>query len=262
MLSGVFIKILGIYTMMRILTNVIGIATLGRAWDIMLVLGAISMVAGGLLAIGQWDYKRLLAYSSISQVGYIMLAFGLGTPLGYLAALFHLANHSIFKALMFLNSGAVEYATETRDLQKMGGLSERMPVTGITSTVGTLSISGVPPFNGFWSKLLIIIAIVQAGRPVYAVIAILVSVLTLAYFLKVQRYAFFGKIKDTLMNIKEVPVPMCISLIVLAALCLIIGLDAFRIIQGTNASWFIRVMIEPAKEVLVNGTNYVKTILP
>lgn len=262
MLSGVFIKILGVYAIMRLLTNVIGVATLGRAWDIMLVLGAISMVAGGLLAIGQWDYKRLLAYSSISQVGYIMLAFGLGTPLGYLAALFHLANHSIFKALMFLNSGAVEYATETRDLQKMGGLSERMPVTGITSTVGTLSISGVPPFNGFWSKLLIIIALVQAGRPVYAVIAILVSVLTLAYFLKVQRYAFFGKIKESLANIKEVPASMCISLIALALLCLIIGLDAFRIIQGMDASWFIRVMIEPAKEVLVNGTNYVKTVLP
>lgn len=262
MLSGVVIKTLGVYAMIRILVNVIGISMLGRAWEIFVVLGAISMIMGGLLALGQKDYKRLLAYSSVSQIGYIMLAFGLGTPLGYLAALFHLANHSIFKALMFLNSGTVEYATETRNLQEMGGLSEKMPVTGITSTVGMLSISGVPPFNGFWSKLLIIIACVQAGRFGYAVIAILMSVLTLAYFLKIQRYAFFGKIKESLVNIKEVPAPMCISLVALAVLCLIIGLDAFRIIQSVDSSWFVRVLIEPAKEVLVNGTDYVKTILP
>jgi len=262
MLSGVFVKTLGIYVGMRILANVIGVTNISRVWNILLVLGTISMVAGGLLALGQQDYKRLLAYSTISQVGYIMFAFGLGTPLGYIAALFHLANHAIFKALMFLNSGAVEYATETRDLSKMGGLSERMPVTGITSTVGTLSISGIPPFNGFWSKLLIIIAAVQAGRLTYAIIAVLVSVLTLAYFLKVQRYAFFGKIKESLSHIKEVPVSMCISLIVLAALCLVIGLDAFGILKGINYPWFIRTIIEPAKEVLVNGTNYALTVLP
>ncbi|OIN98453.1 NADH/ubiquinone/plastoquinone (complex I) [Candidatus Desantisbacteria bacterium CG_4_10_14_0_8_um_filter_48_22] len=262
MLSGVFIKTLGIYAMMRVLVNVIGISILGRAWGIMLVLGAVSMVIGALLGLGQKDYKRLLAYSSVSQVGYIILAFGLGTPLGYLAALFHLTNHAVFKALMFFNAGAVEYATGTRDLEKMGGLSEKMPVTGITSVVGTLSISGVPPFNGFWSKLLIIIACIQAGRFSYAVIAILVSVLTLAYFLKVQRLAFFGKIKETLSNIKEVPVPMRVSLIVLAVLCLVIGLDAFRIVQGMDSSWLVRVLLNPAKEVLVNGTGYVSSILP
>ncbi|PIW33890.1 MAG: NADH/ubiquinone/plastoquinone (complex I), partial [bacterium (Candidatus Ratteibacteria) CG15_BIG_FIL_POST_REV_8_21_14_020_41_12] len=88
---------------------------------VLMVLGTLSMVAGGLLAIGQNDFKRLLAYSSISQIGYIVLAIGIGTPLAILGGLFHLFNHAIFKSLLFLNSGAVEYATGTRDLRKMGG---------------------------------------------------------------------------------------------------------------------------------------------
>ena len=103
--------------------------------DILTVLGILSMVIGVLLAIGQWDFKRLLAYHSISQVGYIILGISLGTPLGILGGILHLINHSIFKSLLFLNSGAVEYATGTRDLHKLGGLRNKMPVTAATNLV-------------------------------------------------------------------------------------------------------------------------------
>lgn len=119
MLSGILIKSLGIYTLCRIFYNVIGVNASISA--ILMFLGTLSMVVGGLLALGQWDFKRLLAYSSISQIGYIILGIGLGTPLGVLGGLFHLFNHSVFKSLLFLNSGAVVYATGTRDLKKMGG---------------------------------------------------------------------------------------------------------------------------------------------
>ena len=162
--------------------------------DILTVLGCISMVVGVVLALYQWDYKRLLAYSSISQVGYIILGFGLGTPLGILGALFHLVNHSVFKTLLFLTSGSVEYATGTRDLREMGGLREKMHITSWSSLVASFSISGVPPFSGFWSKLIIIIACVQAGKVWYGLIAVVVSLLTLSCFLRVQKYAFFGKL--------------------------------------------------------------------
>ena len=116
----------------------------------MFVLGLISMVLGAFLAIYQKDLKRLLAYSTISEVGYIMFAFGLGTPFGILAGLFHLVNHAVAKALMFLNSGLVVYATNNeRDLDKLGGLREKMPVTFTTSIIGSMSIVGVPPVGGF-----------------------------------------------------------------------------------------------------------------
>ena len=149
-----------------------------------------------------------------------MLGIGLATPLGVAAGLFHLVNHAIFKSLLFLNAGAVEYRTGTRQLDEMGGLNKRMPATGATCFVGSMSIAGVPPFNGFFSKLLIILACVAAGRYVFASIAVVVSVITLGYFLKVQKQAFFGALKDKWQHIREVPTMMAASMILLAVLCL------------------------------------------
>jgi len=224
MLSGVLIKTLGVYALIRIFFNVFGISTGTALSTILMVLGVLSMMIGVFLAVGQWDFKRLLAYHSISQVGYIILGLGLATPLGILGGLFHLFNHSIFKSLLFLNSGAVDYALNTRDLKKMGGLREVMPTTSNTSLIASMSIAGIPPFNGFWSKLIIIIACVQAGHPIYALWAVVGSILTLASFTKVQKYAFFGTLRDELKKIKEVPLSMKASMIVLSILCVIGGL--------------------------------------
>ena len=141
MLSGVLIKTLGIYALFRIFYNVLGMTPMVSST--LLFLGALSMVAGALLAMGQDDLKRLLAYSSVSQIGYVVLGIGLGTPLGMLGGLFHLFNHSMFKALLFLNSGAVEYATGNRDLNLMGGLARKLPVTGTTNFVAAVSIAGI-----------------------------------------------------------------------------------------------------------------------
>jgi len=224
MLSGVLIKALGIYALCRIFYNIIGITP--ALSSILMFLGALSMVIGVFLAIGQWDLKRLLAYHSISQIGYVVLGIGLGTPLGIIGGLFHLFNHSIFKSLLFLNSGSLEYATGTRDLRKMGGLMSKMPVTGTTNLTASMAIAGIPPFNGFWSKLIIIIAAVQAGRYGYAFWAVLASLLTLASFMKVMKYGFFGKLRGTLTAVKEVPVFMKLATAILALVCLFGGLLA------------------------------------
>ena len=214
MLSGVLIKSLGIYALSRIFFHVIGATP--KLLSILMFLGTLSMVAGALLAIGQKDLKRLLAYSSISQVGYIVFGIGLGTPLGILGAIFHLFNHSVSKALLFLNAGAVEYATGSRDLQIMGGLGKKMPVTGTTSFVAAMSIAGIPPLSGFWSKLLIIMAAVQAGHVVYALGAVIVSVLTLALFIGVMKNVFIGKLNPRWQEVKEAPAYMRISMAILA----------------------------------------------
>lgn len=246
MLSGVLIKSLGVYTLCRVFYNVIGINS--SLSLVLMVLGTLSMVIGVFLAIGQWDFKRLLAYHSISQIGYVILGIGLGTPLGIIGGLFHLFNHSVFKALLFLNSGAVEYATGTRDLQKMGGLMTKMPITGATSLVASMSISGIPPFNGFWSKLIIIIACVQANRLGYAFWAVLASILTLASFMKVMKYAFFGKLRDKWNKVEEVPVFMKFAMIILALICVVGGV---LLISNIN-----EVFLKPASDVLLEGTKY------
>ncbi len=248
MLSGVLIKVLGIYALVRVLFNVLGLGEMKSILYILMILGTISMVVGALLALGQKDFKRLLAYSSISQIGYIIFAFGLGTPLGFLGALFHLFNHSTFKSLLFLNSGAVVYATENRDLEKMGGLSQKMPVTGTTSLIASMSISGIPPFSGFWSKLIIIIAALQARQFVLAFIAILVSIITLAYYLKVQKFAFFGKLRKKWEGVKEVPFPMKLSMVILSIICLVGGV---LLIPGIS-----EVFLETARDALLAGKEY------
>jgi multicomponent Na+:H+ antiporter subunit D len=203
--------------------------------------------------MGQDDLKRFLAYSSISQVGYIVLGIGLGTRLGIAAALFHLLNHAVFKSLLFLNAGAVEYSTGTRDLNKMGGLRDKMPVTSTTAMMGSMSIAGIPPFAGFWSKLFIIVACVQAERYGYATWAAAVSVLTLAAYMRLQRRTFFGEPKEAYQNAKEVPGFMQASMLGLAVLTLFMGL--LWIPQARE------VLLIPAAKVLQEGLNYASDVL-
>ena len=162
LLSGIVVKAGGIYVLARL---AISVFTLSAAMqDVLMFIGAFSIVFGALAGLTQSNFKRMLAYSTVSQVGYMVLALGCFTPLALAGAVFHLFNHAIFKSLLFVNAGAVEKQTGTLDMNKMGGLSSQMPVTSTTSVIATLSAAGVPPLAGFWSKLIIILALWDAGH--------------------------------------------------------------------------------------------------
>jgi multicomponent Na+:H+ antiporter subunit D len=253
MLSGVLIKAVGIYVIIRLFFNMFevseGVAVL------ITILGALSMAIGVFLAIGH----------SISQMGYVILSTGVGlilisrgikhevAVLAIGGGLFHLINHAAFKSLLFLNAGAIEYRTGTRNLKEMGGLSGIMPVTSSTSFIASMSISGIPPFNGFFSKLIIIIAAIMAGFYLLAALAVIVSIITLASFLKFQRYAFFNK--STLSNPvpAEVPVPMVFSMVILSIFCITLSLLAFPQIRDA--------ILTPAVNILIDPSLYSTTIL-
>jgi len=237
MLSGVLIKAAGIYVLIRIFFNMFIISR--EIAVLITTLGALSMVIGVFLAIGQWDIKRLLAYHSISQMGYVILSVGIGmlllargtkpeiATLAIAGGIFHLINHAAFKSLLFLNAGAIEYRTGTRNLKEMGGLSGLMPATSATSFIASMSISGIPPFNGFFSKLIIIIAAILGKFYLLALIAVIVSIITLASFLKFQRYAFYNKAAvSRAESIREVPFPMVFSMVILGILCVVLSLLA------------------------------------
>jgi multicomponent Na+:H+ antiporter subunit D len=258
MLSGVFIKAVGIYVIIRLFFNMF-IITESMA-ILITTLGTLSMVIGVFLAIGQWDIKRLLAYHSISQMGYVMLSIGIGmilisrgvkqevAALAIAGGIFHLINHAAFKGLLFLNAGAIEYTIGTRNLKEMGGLAKSMPATSATSFVASMSISGIPPFNGFFSKLIIIVAAITAKFYLLAALAVIVSIITLASFLKFQRYAFYDKSdEDKRPEAKEVPYPMIFSMIVLSIVCLLLSLLALPVVRDAVLTPAINILMDPLK---------------
>jgi len=245
-LSGLLIKVSGVYALTRIFFGVFGMKPGDGLSQVLMVLGAVSIVIAAFLALGQNDMKRMLAYSSISQVGFVVLGIGIATPLGIAGGLFHLFNHALAKGLLFLNSGSIQQATGTRNLDEMGGLAKRMPVTAATNIVGALSIAGVPPLGGFWSKLLIIMALVQANQWPLAVVAVLASVLTLWYYLLIQRKAFFGQLDERWKAVKEAPFWMATASVILALLVIGVGIFFSTVIT----SW-----IQPASDSLTKGLH-------
>ncbi len=221
MLGGIITKIAGVYTFIRLIDAVFGY--LPPVQNTLFFLGLVSIVGGALLALVQKDFKRMLAYSSISQVGYIFLGLGSATALGLAGAVFHFFNHSIFKSLLFVNAAAVESQSGTREMNKLGGIGKKMPVTGATAVLGMLSAAGLPPLSGFWSKLVIVMAVWNAGFRTYAAIAVMASLLTLAYFLTMQRKVFFGPLETDYLNLKEANFWCLFPALMLAAITLALG---------------------------------------
>jgi len=264
MLSGVLIKALGVYALCRTVFNVFGVSV-AVGW-VFIALGVLSMVIGVFLAVGQWDLKRLLAYHSISQMGYVVLGVGMGAlilarggeakwaALAILGGLFHLVNHAVFKSLLFLTSGSVEMATGTRQLKELGGLATVMPITRATCAIASASIAGVPPFNGFWSKLVLVIAAVGAGFYGLAAVTLLVSLVTLISFLKIQRYVFLGELPQNLQHTQESKGPMLVAMGFLACLCVLMGL--LLLVPALRQS-----ILEPAVDVLTEGVKYSAAVI-
>ncbi|MFP4136360.1 MAG: complex I subunit 5 family protein [Candidatus Acetothermia bacterium] len=262
MLSGVLIKVLGIYALARLLFNGLNLPEL--APGILTWIGAGSMFIGGMIALGQKDLKRLLAYSSVSQMGYITLGLGMGgtliaqdkpaiATLALIGGIFHLVNHATYKSLLFLFSGGVEKLYGTRDLREIGGITRVSPVSGATGTIGTLSISGIPPFNGFWSKLVIVIAAIWGEMYALAGIVLITSAVTLAYYLKVQKELFLGEITDEAGLSGTISPGLYIPLVILAICCVGLGLLYLPEIRG--------MVLKPAATALQEGTRYTELVL-
>jgi NADH-quinone oxidoreductase subunit M len=221
MLSGLMIKC-GSYGIARVIVS--SFQTIGWiASDFLMILAVVTMVYGGFMAIAQTDIKRFLAYSSISQMGYI--AFGLATEsrLGVSGSLFHMVNHAIGKSLLFLAAGVIIHQTGTRDITKMGGLAQRMPITTVTCLVGALSLSGIPPLNGFWSEWLIFAGGLSADKIVITIFAVLSTVLTAGYYLWFSWRVFFGPLPEGLKNAKDPPWGQRLPLVLLAVMAFLIG---------------------------------------
>ena len=229
-LSGVMSKT-GIYAIIRLVFMIFGLASNKPVGYLILVWGVITMVIGVSMALLQHDFKRLLAFHSVSQIGYIITALGIAiietgevSVLAMTGGTYHMINHAIFKGLLFLTAGAILYTTGTTDLESVSGLGKRMPFTMAMFLFGAAGISGIPPFNGFASKWMIYEAGFTGSLGIVSIIAVVVSALTLASFIKVGHSVFFGPIKKEHKNIEDVPTSMKIPMGVLALGIVIFGL--------------------------------------
>lgn len=253
------------YALIRICYSIFpGLAGGGAVAWILIVLGCMSMFFGVMMAVVQHEIKRLMGYHSISQVGYMLLAMGVGLlalgnhkeMLAYgltamKGGLFHAMNYSVYKALLFLCAGALYYATGTRDLDKMGGLARNMPWTAGMFVVAAAAISGLPPFNGFVSKWMIYESSF-AVHPFLAAIAMITSVLTLASFVKVFQAAFLGPVKTKFVAVREVPWGMLTGMAILTVMTLLLTLFP---------GWFTSNIFENAAKALQDQQGYIQTVL-
>ncbi len=255
-----------LYALFRVVFTLYGlkINALTVGW-IIIILGVLSMFIGVTMAIIQKDIKRLMAYHAISQTGYMLLGVGVGlatigteafAKYGFAAmkgGIYHIINHAFYKGLLFLTAGAIFYRTKTRNLNEMGGLAHTMKYTTIFFMIGAAAIAGLPPFNGFASKLLIYESVFKFS-PLLSVIAMMVSILTLASFVKVFYSAFLGakRYDKDGKEFKEVPKDMVIAMGVLAVLIVIFGIFPNFIVSH---------IVEPAARALSNPLSYINTIL-
>lgn len=225
LLSGTMVKI-GIYGIFRF-------APLFHSDISWIVIPALaSMVVGIFLALIQTDIKRILAYSTISQIGFILLGIALYTEQNIAGGILHVVNHGLFKGLLFLSMGCVIYATGERDLNKLGGLKS-MKVTAFACLVGSLSISGIPPFNGFISK-----NILFHGLPsgILKILFIGTCGGTLACFIKLFRHTFLGEQSE--ITIKKIPLSMKVPLVVISSLCVVLGVFPGIVLSQLHYQYF------------------------
>ncbi len=258
MFSGMVNKA-GVYGMIRLTYMIFRAMHLDSVQLLLVTIGTITMFVGVTMALAQHDFKRLLAFHSISQIGYVMTAVGLATALGLTSGLFHAMNHTLFKGLLFLTAGAVFYATGTTDLDKLGGLSKRMPKTTICFLIGAFSISGIPPFNGFASKWMIYQSVFAKGIEtenfayVFAtIVALVVSVMTLASFIKVTQAVFFGQLPKELSQTREVPLSMRVPMWIMSALCILSGIFYDKV---------FKYLLAPAVSAIMKVTGYINGMM-
>lgn len=227
-------KLLGIYFLTRIVTNIF--VNNALVSNLLLVVGALTVIIGVMMALVQHNIKRLLGYHAVSQVGYMVIGIGTGNLIGLVGGLFHMLNNTIYKSSLFLTSGSVEKRTKTSDLDNLGGLSGLMPITFACTVITSLSIAGIPPFNGFVSKWLIYQGLVVSYMRNNSILALFVliaamigSALTLASFMKLIHATFLASPKKILSGIKEVPLLMWLPSVILSALCILFGIFSDQI---------------------------------
>lgn len=228
--GGLLTKV-GIYAIIRVFTLIFYHEPTYTHKAVIVTIAGFTMLFGVLGAVSQFDFKRVLSYHIISQVGYMVMGLGIFTPLAVAGAIYYIIHHMIVKTALFLFAGAAERVTGTTDLKKMGGLLKTHPLLSWMFFISAISLAGIPPFSGFFSKFPIILAGFQEGQYIISGVALLVGLLTLFSMIKIFSFAFWGKQKHTKEQAKLPIGKLLLPIAPLVALTIIFGIAAEPVFQ-------------------------------
>ncbi len=240
------VSIAGVYALIRVLFTLFDVPVN----NYLMIMGFVTMLVAEIAAISQKDLKRMLAYSSIGQVGLVLIAFGIGSKLAVFGALFLMLNHAVIKSLLFMTGSYFIYNTDNKKLKSLNGIHKRLPLVSFFFSLGALAIVGFPPFAGFWSKFYILIAAGDA-RHVYLIVGVLgVTIIELTYYLRIVGRIYFAKEEEEPASHKP-SINAIIAMSALALFILVIGVYPDLIMQPLNQ----------AADALLNKTHYINQIL-
>lgn len=244
--AGMVVKA-GVYALVRVIFTLFDVSAV---LQLLLLMGVITMAVAEVIAMRQGRIKRMLAYSSIGQMGLVLVAFGIGTHAAVFAAIFLMFNHAIIKGMLFLSSTYLVYHSEDKNISDLDGIGKLMPITAFLFALGALAIVGLPPFSGFWSKLYILMA--AADERLIAVIAIIlvVSIIEIVYYFRVIHRIYFKERISTI----EIKIPSFnakLAMIILALVIVIIGVYP-DLISG---------LIDRAATDLLDKQHYIQSVL-
>jgi len=244
--SGMVVKA-GIYALIRVIFTLFDVSAI---LQLLVIMGIVTMAVAEVIALRQGRLKRMLAYSSIGQMGLVLVAFGIGTKEAVYAAIFLMFNHAVIKGLLFLSGTYLVYNSTEKNISDVDGIGKLMPFTSFLFALGALAIVGLPPFAGFWSKLYVLLAAADARMIAVVAIVLVVSVIEIVYYFRVIHRIYFRKRTSTI----ELKIPSWNAKVVMLILALIV------ILVGVYPD-SISVLIERATIDLLDKQHYIQSVL-
>jgi len=244
--AGIVVKA-GLYTVIRIVYTLFDV---GGTFEFLIIMGMITLFVAEFAAISQNRLKRMLAYSSIGQMGLVLVAFGIGKEEGVFAALFLMFNHAIIKGLLFLSGSYLVYNSKEKYISELNGIGKMLPLTSFLFALGAFAIIGFPPFAGFWSKLAVLLAAAENDLILIVGLILFVSLIEVVYYLRVVNRIYFVK-RETDVKIQKPTMQAVFSMLVLGAVILLIGFYPELITD----------LLHKASETLLDKTSYINDVL-
>ena len=237
----------GVYSLIRVVFTLFDIH---GAYEFLIIMGAITMVIAEISALKQTNLKRMLAYSSIGQMGFVLIAFGIGTNQAVFGALFLMFNHAVIKGLLFMSGSYLVYNTPSKEIKDMAGIGKKLPMVSLFFALGALAIVGLPPFSGFWSKLYILMATADASFYYLMATILVVSIIEIVYYFRVMGRLYFGKPQNDVI-LQKPTFGGILAMSVLAVVIIAVGIHPD----------FVSGFIQSAADTLLDKAGYINNVL-